>query len=333
MSKSVKSSLFIVDLNGLGSDPARLVTGAGRQISAAALASLVRSERARVIAQLIRVGEAAQSRRDAAALKDISQRLLQLADNPEQYWAGSYYGAIALNRGGPAAYPMANSILEKVADLGSPIHRAKGYIALGINIRGTGDHKGARALYDDALRIVSSREGGSPLVEFLVGCQNAFIKYIEGDIAGAVKDFTAQMALAPQLGPEHAPFAHHYFNNLVAVLTDHGQVRDARRFSKILRVSPFADRYPEWATTCATVDLAVAQQHGSKSFAAISECVTEVSALSASEKSALDSSGDVQPNPELAQAEAASARQPSRAHARNRRRRVRRRGRASRNSY
>jgi hypothetical protein len=267
MRVSGKSTEFIIDLNGAGSGRARLLKGAGREVCAALISSAVAHERPRDIGGLVLAGEYAQSHRDAEGLENISRRILEVADNEEECWIGNFYRAIGLNRQGPSAYPQANRILEGVADHGSPALRPKAALALGINIRATGDHKGARSLYDDALKMVDSREGGPPLAEFLVGCQRAFLKHIEGDGVGAVRDFTAQMALAPQIGPQHAPFAHHYFNNLVAALVANGQIREAEHYAKILRVSPFADIYREWGATCAALDEIRARQRPRRYFA------------------------------------------------------------------
>jgi hypothetical protein len=212
----------------------------------------------RQLASCIRLGETAQSLRNADALMRAGQGILDLSLSTEISAIGNFYIALSLNRARAAAYPEANRILIDVADHAPALFRAKALVAIGANSFINGDLATAVSIQADALRIAIDCGSGGVHPMCCIEIQFALTKSAEGDYKSALSILEKLSPYIHSLSQEYLPLVHFYYNNLAVALSENGRNAEARSVSKALQASPYLDSYPEWQRTCA--DLAVRVQ-------------------------------------------------------------------------
>jgi hypothetical protein len=219
------------------------------------------------LASYIQLGEKAQSTRNAAGLAQVASLVLDLPLDSITACVGSYYFALALNRGGVHCFPDANKILLEVADRGPGVFKSKAMLAFGTNCSISGDWPAAAAAYAE----VASMSQGYGISRLHTMCcvdlQLAWKREHEGDPKWAIEILGRLYPKIHSLGREYLPLVHMYYNNLAAVLAKTGLIEQAKSFSKIIEASPFLGAYPEWQKTCADLDTPPQQKASSQLFA------------------------------------------------------------------
>jgi len=255
MSKRVTSSFFIDNLNALSlRQPHSTAVKATPPITAALLNDIRMSAARDQLLKYVTLGERAHGFRDADALMRIGQGILSLPLGAKASSIGLYYTALSVNRRGLQAYPLANSLLEEVAETGPDVFRSKAMIALATNLNVAGNRDSAVSVFVDAAKALRTCGYGGLHSACILEIQQAFFHYADGDHRSALAILRKLSPALELISPQYPALLHVYYNNLAVQLCKTGEIEEARSFYSILSTSPYRRCYPEWATTIAELE-------------------------------------------------------------------------------
>lgn len=226
----------------------------------------------RWVAKLVTIAERAYPLRQFDIVSSVGQALLDAPVARRYESIGLFYQGLGISRSGSGDTDHARAIIERVADEGTSLYRAKAMLALGVYAMLVEDRT-APSFCSEAIRILSSESIFDPMTVLRIRRMTAIVRAKDGDHAGALADLENSLPLARAAGSIEPAVYHDHLNSLAVELGEVGRIEEARRVARVVVASPFVGVYPEWRETLDEIDSRT--QPASRSVVTISRVPSE----------------------------------------------------------
>ncbi len=194
-----------------------------------------------------RLAESAYNRRDINMLGEVSRVLMNLPLEAARQ-TGLFYHSLVIKRSGREDEAL--SLLERVADNGPPVYRARAIQSLGVFFyKKKKDAREAIRFHIEALKAARTRQGTDLLTALMAHMNVSMYRGLEGDHQSALDYLENLWPLVRLVIRQHPLFFYNFHNELAVEYNHLGRFAEAEAACKIALKCPYASAYPEWIET------------------------------------------------------------------------------------